>query len=321
MENIIILILAVILDLIFGDPYQIPHPITFIGRGIRGLEKVIRKSGMPLKIGGLFLLIIPVGVVWLIISGLIYIANWIHPLVGSFVMVYLLYTSLAAKCLRVEVLKVYHALKKNDLEQSRKFISYLVGRDTSAISSEEVTRAAVETVAENTIDGVLAPLFYIFLGMLLGLPVQFVFAYKTVNTLDSMVGYIQEPYKEIGFFSAKTDDILNYIPARIGSLMMIMGGITLGYNLKNGLKVLMRDRRNHKSPNCGYPEAAVAGLLEVQIGGTNQYFNEIVVKPTIGDSIRKLSTKHILDTIKIMYASEVITVCLCILTMVILQKV
>lgn len=318
MEKIIILIVAVILDLIFGDPYHIPHPITFIGKGIRNLESVIRKSGIPLKLGGLFLMMISVGIVWLVISSLLYVADWIHPQVANFVMVYLLYTSLAAKCLKVEVLKVYHALKKNDLKQSRKFISYLVGRDTSTLSSEEVTRAAVETVAENTIDGVLAPIFYIFLGMVFGMPVQFVFAYKTVNTLDSMVGYLQEPYKEIGFFSAKTDDILNYIPARIGSLLMIIGGFSLGYNLKNGFRILIRDRRNHKSPNCGYPEAAVAGLLEVQIGGTNQYFNEVVAKPTIGDGIHKLSVKHILDTVKIMYASEFITVCLCILTMAIL---
>lgn len=317
MESIIILIFAVLLDLVFGDPYQIPHPITFIGKGIRKLEKLIRKSGISLKLGGLFLMIISVGTVWLLISSLMFLADLIHPMVRIVITIYLLYTSLAAKCLRVEVLKVYKALKNKDLIESRKYISYLVGRDTTSLSNDEITRAAVETVAENTIDGVLAPIFYIVIGILVGMPVQFVFAYKTVNTLDSMVGYIQEPYKEIGFFSAKTDDVLNYIPARIGSIFMVIGGFLLGYNLKNGLKILIRDRRNHKSPNCAYPEAAVAGLLQVQIGGTNQYFNEVVVKPTIGDEIQPLSVKHILDSIKIMYASEVVIICLCVLGMVI----
>lgn len=318
MENILVLIIAVMLDWIFGDPYHIPHPITFIGKGIHKLENMIRKSKINLRVGGFFLLIIPIVIVFLVISSLLYLADLVHPLLGITLKIYLLYTSLAAKCLRVEVMKVYNALKHNDLEQSRKFISYLVGRDTSALSSDEVTRAAVETVAENTIDGVLAPIFYILIGMLFNMPVQFVFAYKTVNTLDSMVGYIQEPYKEIGFFSAKTDDILNYLPARIGSIFMIIGGFLIGYNLKNGLKVLIRDRRNHKSPNCGYPESAVAGLLEVQIGGTNQYFNEIVVKPTIGDAIKTLSTKHVQDTVKIMYASEMITVLMCVMTLLII---
>ncbi|PKM52072.1 MAG: cobalamin biosynthesis protein CobD [Firmicutes bacterium HGW-Firmicutes-7] len=315
MKSIIILILAVLLDFIFGDPYCIPHPITYIGKLIRLLEKGIRKSKLPLRLGGFFLLLLSIGTVWLAITGLLYLANQIHPIAKDLIVIYLLYTSLAAKCLKNEVVKVYEALKNNQLLEARKYISYLVGRDTSRLDGDEVTRAAVETAAENTVDGVLAPLLYIILGMVFQLPVQFVFAYKTVNTLDSMVGYMQEPYKEIGFFSAKTDDLLNYVPARIGSIFMLLGGTLLGYNLKNGVKVLMRDRRNHKSPNCAYPEAVVAGLLEVQIGGTNQYFNETVVKPTIGDGTQILVYKHILDTVKIMYAAEIILICTSILMM------
>lgn len=315
MKSIIILILAVLLDFIFGDPYDIPHPIIYIGKLIRSLEKSIRKAKLPLRLGGFLLLILSVSTVGLVITSLLYLANLLHPIIKDLLTVYLLYTSLAAKCLKVEVLKVYETLKSNQLLEARKYISYLVGRDTSRLDSDEITRAAVETVAENTVDGVLAPLLYIVLGMVFQLPVQFVFAYKTVNTLDSMVGYIQEPYKEIGYFSAKTDDLLNYIPARIGSIFMILGGFMLGYNVKNGVKILMRDRRNHKSPNCAYPEAAVAGLLDVQIGGTNQYFNETVVKPTIGDGTQPLAFKHILDTIKIMYASEIIIICASIVTL------
>ncbi|PKM94748.1 MAG: cobalamin biosynthesis protein CobD [Firmicutes bacterium HGW-Firmicutes-1] len=320
MKNIIILMLAVLLDLIFGDPYHIPHPITYIGKMIRLIEKGIRKTKMPLRLGGFLLMLSSVSTVWVVITGLLYMANLLHPVAKDLVTIYLLYTSLAAKCLRVEIMKVYKALKNNQLLEARKYISYLVGRDTSSLNSDEVTRAAVETVAENTVDGVLAPLLYIVIGMFFQLPVQFVFAYKTVNTLDSMVGYIQEPYKEIGFFSAKTDDVLNYIPARIGSLVMVLGGSIRGYHLKNGLKILIRDRRNHKSPNCAYPEAAVAGLLGVQIGGTNQYFNETVEKPTIGDELIPLGFIHILDTVKIMYAAEAIMICASILTLSILLK-
>ena len=310
MNPVIILALAVLLDLIFGDPYHIPHPVTYIGKAIRAVEKRIRRSGMPLKLGGFLLLLLMVTGVYGSLSFLLYLVNLVHPLLKDLVTIYLLYTSLAAKCLRVEVIKVYHALKENNLEESRRFISYLVGRDTKMLDSNEITRAAVETTAESTVDGVLSPLFYIGLGMFLGIPVQMVFLYKTVNTLDSMVGYIQEPYKDIGFFSAKTDDILNYIPARLSSILMLIAGAILGYDLNNGIKILRRDRRNHKSPNCAYPEGVVAGLLNIQLGGTNTYFNEILVKPTIGDANQPLAISHIVSAIKIMYGSEIIMVVL-----------
>lgn len=306
MKDIIILFIAVVLDLTFGDPYFIPHPITYIGKLIGLIEKRIRKSKISLKLGGLFLLILSTLTVWIVITGILWVANMLHSVLKYSITIYLLYTSLAAKCLRVEVMKVYNALKKEDILEARKYISYLVGRDTSQLDIHEITRAGVETTAENTIDGVLAPLFYIVIGMLFGFPVQFVFLYKTINTLDSMVGYIQEPYKEIGFFSAKMDDLVNYIPARIGSIFMLIGGFLLGYDLKNGLQVLLRDRRNHKSPNCGYPESAVAGLLRIQIGGTNQYFNDTIIKPRIGDNLTPLKPQHILETIRIMHASEIL---------------
>src|SRR5690606_31611887 len=161
--------------------------------------------------------------------------------------------------------------------------------------------AVIETVAENTVDGVLAPIFYMVLGFYFKAPVQFALAYKVINTMDSMVGYIQAPYTEIGYAAAKLDDIANYIPARMGSILMILGGGLLGLNPKGGFHSLMRDRRNHKSPNSGYPEAAVAGLLKIQLGGSNTYFGQTVHKPTIGDRIRPLDENHIMDAIKIMY--------------------
>lgn len=312
MNDVLMLCCAVILDWIFGDPVRIPHPISFIGKGIHVLEKNIRKSGMPLKLGGLFLLLISTVSVMSILTILLYVAALIHPLLKSFITLYLLYTSLASKCLRVEVMKVYRALQSDHLLEGRRFISYLVGRDTENLSRDEVTRAAVETTAESTVDGVLAPMFYILIGLIFGVPLQAVFLYKTINTLDSMVGYIQEPYREIGFFSAKTDDLFNYFPARLGSVFMLLGGLFLRYDIKNGIKILIRDRRNHKSPNCAYPESAVAGLLDIQIGGTNRYFNQILVKPTIGDAIRVIDIEDIPAALNIMLASQIIMLLSCI---------
>lgn len=305
-RGIIILGIAVLLDIIFGDPIQIPHPIIYIGKLISTLEKLLRKSKIPLKIGGFILLLGTVTITVGIISLLLYLGGLIHPYVRDMMTIYLLYTSLAAKCLKDEVLKVRDALKKGSLKEGRKQLSYLVGRDTEHLTYDEVIRGAVETAAENTIDGVLAPLIFLSLGMVWGVPVQSVFIYKAVNTLDSMVGYKQSYYRDIGFASAKMDDLLNYIPARIGSICMLLGGGLLGYKIRNGFRILVRDRRNHKSPNCGYPESAVAGLLGIQIGGTNTYFNEVIHKPTIGDSIQNLELRHMQETIKVMYMSEIV---------------
>jgi adenosylcobinamide-phosphate synthase len=152
----------------------------------------------------------------------------------------------------------------------------------------------------------LAPLFFIIIGLIIGYPVQLVFLYKTVNTLDSMVGYIQEPYKRVGFVSAKVDDLFNLIPARIGSFLMLLAGGILGLDLHNGRKIWRRDRLNHKSPNAGYPESAIAGLLDIQLGGTHTYFGEVLEKPTIGDPIRAAKLQDISNTCRVMYMSEFI---------------
>ncbi|WP_130805344.1 adenosylcobinamide-phosphate synthase CbiB [Senegalia massiliensis] len=305
MIEIYIIFLALILDFLFGDPYFIPHPIVYIGKLISYIENKIRKSKIDLKTGGFLLLILVLMIVFIIISTILFIANKIHPVFNIVITIYLLYTSLAAKCLRDEGIKIYKVLKKGDIKKARILISYLVGRDTENLSEKEITRATVETIAENTIDGVLAPLFYIFIGFLVGMPVQFVFLYKSINTLDSMVGYTNKKYKDIGYFSAKLDDVVNFIPARIGSFFMILVGL-LKYDIKNGFKIFIRDRFNHKSPNAGFPESAVAGLLNIQIGGENIYFGEKIYKPTIGDKNRTLEIEDINRTINIMYISEIL---------------
>ncbi len=307
MTTIFILIFAVALDFLLGDPPSWPHPIRFIGGMISKYEKLIRKNKwIDLKVGGFLLVGVSLITVTIVISSLFYILNAIHPILKVVASAYLTYTAIATKCLDVETRKVYYALKDKDINRSRKMLSYLVGRDTTQLNESEIIRGTVETVAENTIDGVIAPIFYFIIGVYFGFPIHFIFIYKTINTLDSMVGYIHDKYKKIGFASAKLDDIANYVPARIGSLFMLLTGLLLGYDTKLGLRILIRDRRNHKSPNCGYPESVVAGLLNVQLGGTNTYFGQTLYKPTIGDNIKNLNPQNILDAIKIMYGSQFI---------------
>lgn len=307
MFNSIILIASIALDYILGDPPNWPHPVRFIGAVIKKYEKFIRSlKGLDLKVGGFILTSATITTVLLSFTLVLDVAKLIHPLLKTVLEIYLVYSLLAAKCLEVETIKVYKALESNDITKSRQMLSYLVGRDTSQLNTEDIIRGAVETIAENTIDGVLAPLFYLGIGLYFNIPVQAILLYKTINTLDSMVGYIQEPYTKIGYASAKLDDIANFIPARLGSIIMILAGIVLRYDGKKGMQILIRDKKNHKSPNCGYPESVVAGLLQIQLGGTNTYFGQQVYKPTIGDALKELSPRHIKDTIKIMYGAELI---------------
>ncbi|MGB5824426.1 MAG: adenosylcobinamide-phosphate synthase CbiB [Proteocatella sp.] len=285
------LIAAYILDRIIGDPYNFPHPIKYIGKLIKTTENIIRKvchTSKTKKLGGLFLFIITVGLTAGITWTLVEMSFRANVYIGAAVQTVLMYTCLATKCLYDEGIKVYDCVKSGDLEKSRIQISYLVGRDTTNLSFEEIIRATVETIAENTVDGVIAPLFY---GIIGGAPLMM--AYKAVNTLDSMVGYKNELYKDIGFFSAKIDDIFNFIPARISLVGFVFASLVKGQNQSDCIKIAIRDRKNHKSPNCAYPEGAVAGALGVQLGGTNVYFGEIVEKPTIGDKMRDLSVEDI----------------------------
>lgn len=319
MSSAAILFISFLLDLILGDPMGLPHPVVYIGKLISKTEKIIRERFTRLKIGGAFLLFIPIAVVMIVIRSVILLAGRVNPLLGDIVTIYILYTSLASRCLAEEARKVYRRLKSNDLKGARIQIGYLVGRDTTELDYGEIRRATVETVAENTIDGVIAPLFYIALGIYLGLPAELVYGYKVVNTLDSMVGYKNERYGDIGFFSAKFDDLLNYLPARIGGVLMAIAGGILRYDFKAGLSVMIRDRKNHKSPNCAYPEGAVAGLLGIQLGGSNVYFGELVYKPTIGDALREVEDDDIERTVNIMYLSSLVSVVLILATLVALK--
>ena len=207
--------------------------------------------------------------------------------------------------MHVEGKKVYYSLEKEDLYDARIKLSYIVGRDTNSLSEKEIIRADVETIAENTSDGIIAPLLF---AAIWGAPLAML--YKGVNTMDSMLGYMNEKYRYIGFFPAKVDDVFNFIPARVTGVMMCLSSPTVGGNIIESFKIMFRDRKNHKSPNCGYPEAAAAGAMRIQLGGTNMYFGEAVEKPTIGDKIKEININHINDCIKLMYVTEIVVLAL-----------
>ena len=292
-------LMGAILDLIIGDPYNFPHPVKFMGRIISIEERYARqifKTKQGLKWGGFIIVFLNI---ILAFSIPYFLLNSIkkYKTFYDFINIYLIYTCIAAKCLHKEAMKVYYAFDKS-LEEARIKLSYIVGRDTTKLTEEEIIRADVETVAENTADGVIAPLLYI---MILGAPGGLM--YKIVNTMDSMLGYKNQKYIDLGYFPAKIDDLFNYIPARLTGILMCISSI-FRFDTKEGFKIMIRDRKNHKSPNCAYPEGAVAGLLNIQLGGSNYYFGQIVEKPTIGDKKRNIEKEDIKRTIEIMYRTE-----------------
>ncbi len=299
--NVLSMYIGYIADLIFGDPYSMPHPVNYIAKLIKFTENQIRKiakTSESLKIGGFILWIVVVGTTYLVTYGLLEIVSIIPG--GYFILnSFLIYTTLATKCLKDEAVKIYKILKEDDIEKARIQVSYIVGRDTTNLNRNEIIRATVETVAENTVDGIIAPMFFGFIGQ-----APLAMAYKAVNTLDSMVGYKNDKYIDLGCASAKIDDIANFIPARISLLFMTIASFFLRYNYKKSLEIGYRDRKNHKSPNCAYSEGAVAGALDIQLGGTNVYFGKEVYKPTIGDKIREIEADDINKVNKIMYVTS-----------------
>ena len=305
MNLIYSILIAFILDLIFGDPYSFPHPTRFIGKYINFMEASLRKSfksQSQLKFAGFILMLTTVALTYAITFSLVKLSFGINESVGVLVEGFILYTTFSVKCLKDEAVKIYKALETGDIEKSRLALSYIVGRDTTNLEFKEIIRAVVETVAENTVDGFLSPLFYAAIG---GAPLAM--AYKAINTLDSMVGYKNDKYINLGYFSAKTDDIANFIPARLSTLFMSIGSLLAGGNAKKAFIISIRDRKNHKSPNCAFAEGAVAGALGIQLGGTNVYFGKEVYKPTIGDKTREIEIEDIVRTNKIMYSSSIIS--------------
>jgi len=303
--NLFMLLAAVLLDLFLGDPRRLPHPVVGIGRIISALEKILRRLVRNERLGGVLLLITVVGLTTTITLLLVKGASALHPYLSFAVSTWLSYTCLAAHSLHAESKLVADRLAAGDLEGARELLSRIVGRDTGNLDEPEIWRALVETVAENTSDGVIAPLFFLMLGgPVLGL------AYKAVNTLDSMVGYKNERYLHFGWASARFDDLANWLPARLTGLLMVVVAPLAGLSGRYSFRMMLRDGRNHSSPNSGIPEAATAGALGVQLGGVNSYFGTIVEKPTIGDPLRVLNSESYCGAIRLMYGSAALLIVL-----------
>lgn len=305
MEIVLAVLIGFILDLIFGDPHFLPHPIQFIGWLIDINEKILRKilpkNKMGEIIGGVFLNIIVLTVSFLLPFFILKGLKMINPWVGFVVEIIFCYEIFATKSLKTESLRVYKYLKIDDMENSRKYLSWIVGRDTENLDSTQITKAVVETVAENTSDGVIAPMIFMLIG---GAPLGFL--YKGVNTLDSMVGYKNDKYINFGKFSAIVDDILNFIPAILTGWLMIVGAVFAKLDYKNAFRIYKRDRKNHASPNSGKPESACAGALNVQLAGDAFYFGKLYKKKKIGDTNREIKPDDIVTTNKLMYVSAIL---------------
>lgn len=288
------------LDFLVGDPEWFPHPVRFIGKYIALAEGRLRARGGNLRASAVLLtastVLLSILVTAAFLWALSLFGRW--PLLIGMALVD--WMGLSARNLGDEALYVSRSLSEG-IEAGRARVARIVGRDTANLSEKEVICAAVETVAENTTDGVLSPIFY----ALLGGPVALM-GFKAASTLYSMVGYLDQKYKDIGWSSARLDDALNFIPARLCALFLCLAAFVTGQDGSNGFRVVRRDHANHKSPNCAWSEAAVAGALHIQLGGAHAYFGKVVDKPTIGDDDRPPARKDITRAVRLMYAAEIL---------------
>jgi adenosylcobinamide-phosphate synthase len=288
-----------ILDLLLGDPPWLPHPVRLIGRLALWAEprcrRIMRHEYLAGAVFALGIVSVTGGGVGLMLWGL----QQIHPVVAGLAMVYFMFTGLAVRDLAQEARAVWQALQEQDLNKARRRLSRIVGRDTDRLDAPEIVRGAVETVAESTVDGILAPLFFATLG---GAPA--LWAYKAMNTLDSMVGHREAPYTRFGWMAARMDDVANFVPARIGLLLFAAGALMAGGRPGTCWRMGWRDGGKHPSPNAGISEAAMAGALEVRLGGRNTYDGVEDVRPYIGDPIRPLETSCIPQAIRVIYATS-----------------
>ncbi len=307
--HLIAFIAGFILDLILGDPYWLPHPVRFIGRRISFFEKRLRKPGAKhQKLAGVAEVLLVSGSTILLTAVFLYGWYTVDPVIGCAVEAVMTYQILATRCLKVESMKVYRKLEKGTIEEARYAVSMIVGRDTENLRDDEVTKAAVETVAENTSDGSIAPMLFLALGG----PVAGFF-YKSVNTMDSMIGYKNDTYRDFGWCAAKTDDVLNYLPSRISALLMIVSCVFLGksYSARNAARIWKRDRRKHESPNSAQTESTCAGALGIQLAGPAVYQGVVEDKPYLGDPIRPIEHKDIVRANRLLYATAFLCEALC----------
>ena len=295
MELYLLVAAALLLDLLLGDPRGYPHPVRVMGWAIERLEGPLRRSFRP-RLAGAVLWAVVTGSSFVAAQGLILLGATIHRWVGLGVHLLLLWTALALRDLDRESRDVYEALKDGDLPRARRMLSRIVGRDTDGLPRSEVIRAAVESVAENTVDGVLSPIFYALLG---GAPLAM--AFKAVSTLDSMVGHRDERYREFGTVSARADDLLNFLPARISACLIPVAALLLGMDWRESWRCILRDRKKSPSPNAGIPEAAFAGALGIALGGPLSYGGRRYELPEIGPRSKDREPEDILRAMRLAY--------------------
>jgi adenosylcobinamide-phosphate synthase len=288
--------------MILGDPHWKFHPVIGIGALISGAEKILRSIFRNAeRIAGILLVLFVVTISSGLTAAVICISEYISHGLRIAVEIWLCYRLLAMKSLKTESMKVYKALKSGNIEKARHEVSMIVGRDTAYLDEKGITRAAVETVAENTSDGVIAPLIFMIIGGAVG-----GMFYKAVNTMDSMIGYKNDRYRYFGTAAAKLDDIVNFIPARVSAFLMLAAAFVLGMDYRNGFRIFKRDRYNHKSPNSAQTEAVCAGVLGLKLAGDAYYFGELVHKPTIGDDIREIEPEDIRRACTLLYGTGII---------------
>lgn len=315
MDSLLFLPVVFISDLLLGDPGVLPHPVVWMGRLVEKTEGLCRKifpdTPSGLRTAGVVLVATVLTVTAGISMSALWLAGLVHPAVSDALAAFWGFQVLATKTLHRESHKVWQALKDNNLPAARKAVSNLVGRDTQNMTQEEVIKATVETVAENTCDAIAAPIFFMAAG-----GVVFGLIYKAVNTMDSMVGYRNDRYRHFGTAAAKLDDIANYLPARVAALLMIAAARLSGQNAQNAYRVWKKDRRSHKSPNSAQTESVSAGALGVMLGGDAYYFGKLVAKPTIGQNLHPIQSDDILRANRL----SLFTAVLCLFAGVMLQS-
>lgn len=307
--HLIALIAGFLLDLLLGDPYWMPHPIRLIGRFVSAIERVLYKEGVSassMRWRGAALVIIVTGMSTACAVALIWVCSMVNVWLATAAESVICYQMLATKQLKVESMKVHDALVAGSLDQARTNVGMIVGRDTADLDESEVAQAAVETVAENASDGVIAPLLFMAVFGAAG----GVF-YKSVNTMDSMVGYKNDRYRHFGTVAARLDDVLNWIPARVSGVLMCLAAAPVRLDAAGAWRIFKRDRKKHASPNSAYTEAACAGALGVQLGGSHYYFGKLVEKPTIGDALRPICAQDIVRANRLLYMTAFFGLVLC----------
>ncbi|MEC0172774.1 adenosylcobinamide-phosphate synthase CbiB [Paenibacillus graminis] len=309
MKLAVILLAAYVLDRIIGDPRSIPHPVVLMGKMITAIERLIRRfcsQPRALKVAGVLLPLLVAGGAWGVTAVILLLLSRLAPWLAWAAEVWLISTTIASKGLKDAGMAVYAELRKGNIPAARTALGMIVGRDTTKLESPDIVRGTVETVAENIVDAIISPLFFALLG---GAPLAM--AYRAVNTLDSMVGYKNDKYRNLGWASARLDDVANYIPARLTAPLLVLCAWLLRLDWRSSWRIVRRDARLHPSPNSGFPESAVAGAIGIRLGGENVYHGVASFRAYMGDPLRIMEPEDILLASRLMLRSSAIFVCLC----------